>query len=299
MNVHNRDMQNNKIVLIFSTQRSGSTMVCSDFAQTKILGNPSEYFTEKILPGSNFDNCSLSPKEIKAEIDRILNKATTANGVTSIKVMSDYITEIAKALEAIGIKPKSSDSPSKQETRSPREHLKQLFVSFFNDLDVDDNFVAFRVYRKDKLKQAVSRFVAAKTGLYHVWRNAEGKLDNHYDRPENKATPFSLDIDRNYDYNKLSNIIDSIYREEKELDILFESFNIRPINIIYEEIVENTDYLKDIAKQTKLIKDLSVIGKIERKTVKTSSKINQELIQRFNRDGGYKGETYTSQGNRT
>ena len=275
-----------KIIIIFSTQRSGSTMVTSDFTQTRILGKPSEYFTEKILPGSKFNNCTLNLKEIQQEIKSILQKAKTDNGIVSIKIMSDYIVEVAKAIEKIGINKGKLQPSSNLTDQQKKLHLQKVFVDFFNSLDLDSKFIAFRVYRKDKVKQAVSRFVAAKTGLYHVWQNDRGQLVNHYDRPSDKATPFFLDIDNSYDYNQISEIIDSIYKEERELDIFLENFGILPTNLIYENIVKDTKYLKPIVKKIAHIKDVEVTN-IPRKTIKTASKINNELRDKFNQDGGY------------
>ena len=292
-------IQSNKIILIFSTQRSGSTMVTSDFTQTQILGKPSEYFTEKILPASKFDNCSLSVAEIKNEIKNILEKAKTSNGVIAIKIMSDYIVEIAKVIEAIKITKElkeigeaitDNNIASSFKGQQRKAYLQKLFVDFFNNLDVDGQFTAFRVYRKDKVKQAVSRFIAARTGLYHVWKNDQGQLINHYDRPSEKATPFSLNVEKAYDHDRITSIVDSIYQEERELDILFENFQISPINLIYENIVQDTSYLEPIIQKMNLSNEIKEIGNIQRKTVKTASPINNELIQKFNYDGGYQGK---------
>ncbi len=281
----------NKVIIIFSTQRSGSTMVTSDFTETQVLGNPSEYFTQKILPGSKFNNCSLTTEQIKEEIKNILEKAKTSNGVICIKVMSDYITEIGKSLEKIGITPKNNLVSNQNLTGQEKiSYLQSIFVDFFNSLDIDNQFIAFRVYRKDKIKQAVSRFVAATTGLYHVWRDDHGKLLNHYDRPAEKATPFSLDVDKSYEPTKIASIIDSIYREERELDIFLENFKIPTTNLIYENITSDTKYLESTVKKLPHFADLTTIDDIERKTVKTTSAINKELIQRFSKDGNYKSE---------
>lgn len=278
-----------KIVLIFSTQRSGSTMVTSDFTQAQILGNPGEYFTKNILPGSKFDNCYLSPEEIQTELHNILRQASTPNGIASIKVMSDYITEIAKALEKAGITNDCGKSTN-HFSESSQEYLQNIFVDFFNTIDIDNNFVAFRVYREDKIKQAVSRFVAGRTGLYHIWKNDEGQNVNSYDRPADRATPGVLDVDRHYDYERLHFLVDLIYQQEKNLDDFFNRFDISPINLIYEDIVGDTSYLEDVVKHIDKIEASDKIGDITRKTVKTSSKINDEIIRRFNSDGGYKGK---------
>lgn len=276
----------NKIILIFSTQRSGSTMVTSDFSQTDILGKPSEYFTEKILPGSKFSNCSLSIEEIQNEIQNIIAKARTANGIVSVKIMSDYIVEIAKAIAKVrGVMP--PDYFSDLERKS---YLQKLFINFFNDLDIDGEFIAFRVYRKNKVKQAISRFVAAKTGLYHVWKNDQGQLVNHYDRPAAKATPFSLDLDKHYSHNKISSIIDSIYHEERELDILFENFQISPTNLVYENLIKNTSYLESIVKKISYLDSSATVVDVPRKTIKTASNINTELLKKFNDGEGYNGK---------
>ena len=274
-----------KVILIFSTQRSGSTMVTSDFTETNILGKPSEYFTEKILPGSKFENCTLSVEEIAEEIESILQRAKTSNGVLAIKIMSDYVLEIAKAIEKIGV----GTQPNDFQGQERKAYLQKLFINFFNDLDVDGQFVAFRVYRKNKVKQAVSSFVAARTGLYHVWKNDEGQLMNHYDRPSEKATPFSLDIDKHYSHEKISEIIHSLYLQERQLDILLENFKIKPTNLIYESIIESTKYLQPIIESIDYLNDSRLVEEVPRKTVKTTSPLNKELIKRFDEDRGYVG----------
>lgn len=276
-----------KVILIFSTQRSGSTMVTSDFAETNILGKPKEYFTEKILPSSKFDNCTLSVAEIKSEIESILQRAKTENGVLAIKIMSDYVLEIARAIEKIGV----GTQPNNFEGHERKAYLHKLFINFFNNLDVDGQFTAFRVYRQDKVKQAISSFVAARTGLYHVWKNEAGQLINHYDRPQEKATPFSLDVDKHYDRERISTIIRSLYQQERELDILLENFEIRPTNLVYESIVSDTKYLQSVVENIDYLNNSELIEEIPRKTVKTASPLNQELIQKFNSDKGFEGNT--------
>ena len=276
-----------KVILIFSTQRSGSTMVTSDFAETNILGKPKEYFTEKILPGSKFDNCTLSVPEIKAEFENIFQRAKTDNGILAIKIMSDYVLEIAKAIEKIGV----GTQPNNFEGHERKAYLHKLFINFFNNLDLDGQFIAFRVYRQNKVKQAISSFVAARTGLYHVWKNEQGQLTNHYDRPQEKATPFSLDVDKHYNHERISTIIRSLYQQERELDILLENFEIEPTNLVYENIVSDTKYLQSIATKIDYLGQNSAIEEVPRKTVKTASPLNQELIDRFNRDKGYESNT--------
>ena len=276
-----------KVILIFSTQRSGSTMVTSDFAETNILGKPSEYFTEKILPGSKFDNCTLSVEEIKSEIESILQRAKTDNGVLAIKIMSDYVLEIARAIEKIGV----GTQPNNFQGHERKAYLQKLFINFFNNLDINGKFTAFRVYRQNKVKQAISSFVAAKTGLYHVWKNEKGQLMNHYDRPQEKATPFSLDVDKHYSHEKISAIIRSLYQQERELDILLENFKIRPRNLVYESIISDTKYLQSIVKNIDYLDNSQLIEEVPRKTVKTASPLNQELIQKFDSDKGYESNT--------
>lgn len=259
-------------------------MVTSELSQTQILGNPGEHFIGKILPGSKFSNCKLAPEEIKQEINRILEKAKTSNGVISIKIMSNYILEIAKAIEKIK-EPKDSSFSDKYNRKA---YLQQLFIEFFNDLDIDGNFVAIRVYRKNKLKQAVSRFVAGETGLYHIVKDEQGGLMNQYDRSPQEAKPFRLNLDKSYNYEKIASKIDSIYEEEKELEVLFDNFKISPINLIYEDIVRDTRYIGNIVSQISYLKNYSRVNDVQRKTVKTASSINQEVCNRFKKDGKYK-----------
>lgn len=120
-----------KKIVILSTQRSGSTVVCDDVEGTGKLGRPSEYFIKVI------DALEKGPEDLESLIREAVGKGKTENGITSIKVMANQIFPIGRAL------PKSKICNNKDN--------KECFYELFKDA------VFARVIRQDKLAQAVSR----------------------------------------------------------------------------------------------------------------------------------------------
>ena len=75
-----------KNIVILSTQRSGTTMVCDDFAGTGVLGLPTEYYHDLLSQQTEGLN-----KEL---VNSYLEKGKSPNGVRSVKIMANPLLAI-------------------------------------------------------------------------------------------------------------------------------------------------------------------------------------------------------------
>lgn len=239
---------NMKKIIILSTQRSGSTMVCDDFEGTGVLGRPSEYFINAI---ENFElNNSENSKALLKEVDK---KGSGRNGVTSVKIMSNQIQSIIEII---------LDSKLISETR-PDYAFKEYFQSAF--------FV--RVNRLDKVAQAVSRLSASKTGIYHTSDRSDdlkgmlGKLSDQ-DRDESELTIEDYEIEEE---------IRNIEKEEKYLTALCNKLNINVVGVNYENCIDNQNYLDTIGK----ILGINSLEKKQRRLKKVSGQKTNNIIENY------------------
>lgn len=238
-------------LVILSTQRSGSTMVCDDFAGTNVLGRPSEYFIKVI---ENINNSS--KEELKKSIETALDKGRTENGVISIKVMANQINSIGKAIynsELCEIEDNSA-----------------CFYEFFKD------FVFARVKRKDKIAQAVSRVMAKQTDVYHAVDKVDGvegmigKFINNQ-RDETKVI---------YDFNEINSELSKIKQEEEFIDQFLNKYSIPYIDIQYEDAVQNRSYVISIANKM----GVNNVNLLERRLKRVSGKKSEEWVERFKKE---------------
>ncbi|EAZ89190.1 bifunctional orotidine 5'-phosphate decarboxylase/orotate phosphoribosyltransferase [Crocosphaera chwakensis] len=264
-----------KIIILLSTQRSGSTMICRDFKNTNVLGKPDEYFISLIkkVEKSGFSILDQEREEIGIEINERLLKSSTSNGVISFKLMSSYLHLLGQILSSQLI-----NSKPKQELL--RYQYQDTINSFFQAIS-NNNIYYVRIYRKDKIKQAISRLIASHTGIYHK----EGK-DSDNLKVISKGEKRDFKLENDYSYKRMKKIINSIIKEEQELDLFIARNKIKPMVITYENVVNNQNYLKDVAKFIELNSPIIALIK-ERKTVKLSNEINEEIYKKFMLDGGW------------
>lgn len=227
-----------KPIIIMSTQRSGSTMVCKDLKQTGVLGNPGEHFLSWC---QKFENRHLLDWSI--ELSNVLKKSSTQNGVSCIKVMANYVARIGSIFLDI------------QSFQS-----KNSIDTFFEDYK---GCVWIRVYRQDKIRQAISRVIARKTKVYHSFSD---KLTEDYSQ---KLT---------YNFNDIQEEIINIQNEEKVWDSFIDKNSINPYLIIYEDVIDNTDYINDLLGKLNLE---NIKNNISRKTRRLSNKVNEHWYEKY------------------
>jgi LPS sulfotransferase NodH/SAM-dependent methyltransferase len=240
-------LRKHKFIVIFSTQRSGSTMVCQDMCQTGLLGKPEEYFLllekHKATESMDLYNKFLS----------VIEKGSTQNYVSSIKVMANYVNEFGKILLAL---------PGMDENNSINAFFK-----------VYERACWVRVIRRNKIQQAISRVIAEQTKVYHMGL------------PEIKSTLGSVQPINNeynssasYDFNWIQKEVERIKNEEKIWDNLIQEKSLDVIKIYYEDVVDRFDYLYEIAQRLNVsLPALPTSRLIHR----LSNQVNEEWYSKF------------------
>lgn len=236
-----------KKLIILSTQRSGSTMVCDDIAGAKVLGRPSEYFIKVIESIGR-----VSPNEMNLSIVEALKNGRTENGISAVKIMSNQIIPIGRALKDASI--------------CTKDNKEECFYDFFKDS------VFARVIRNDKVAQAVSRIMAKQTDVYHAVDCGIG-LEGMLGKVSKKRDESIL----RYDFEEIKSEIENINHEENFLDQFIERFSLAVEPICYEEAVENRSYVDKIALKL----DINNAALADRRLKKISGSIAKEWISMY------------------
>ena len=232
-----------KSIIICTTQRSGSTLFCKDLNLSQNLGQGGEWFYKlgwtKALNNDHED--------LQEKLTNLLEICKTKNDIRTIKLMGNYYQKVINNLQKL-------------------EPLKK--VAFENVLDiVFQKPLYVRIYRINKVKQAISLLISRQTGVYHSFQT------------ENVQPDFSK-IDLNI--KKVNKVIREINKGELKWDIFFHKKNIKPITITYESYIDDPNYyLQKIANNLEIkINDID----LEKRLNKVSNKINEQYYLNFLRD---------------
>ena len=161
---------------------------------TKLAGFPKEHLREPSLILA--ENCNFSTdRYIKA----IMSLHVTPNSVFGTKLISHFI-----------------------------EKYLNLSDSSVNPLSYFSNFIY--LVRKDKVAQAVSLFLARKSGVWHI--SEAQKLSNYQDK-------FDGEFVSDEDLNEVHLLYKRLLDEEKFLEKFCEQKNIQPLTVFYEDIVQD------------------------------------------------------------
>lgn len=226
---------------ILSTPRSGSTMFCDALTSTGLAGFPREHLRDPSLilaQQGNFD----SDRYLKA----IKSLHTTQNSVFGTKLISHFI-----------------------------EKYVSLSKGNLNPLDYFDNFIY--LIRRDKVAQAVSLFMAQKSG---VWKISQAeKLSNYQNKISNKTITKD-------DLEQVHKLHNRLLKEENYLEQMCVQKNIKPLVVYYEDIT--TDLSGHIAK---LLRCLNIISEenteqlnITIKEKKLGSQTSQNVIDMYKQE---------------
>ena len=134
--------------MVCATPRSGSSYLCGLLANTKIAGNPEEYYwKDNILDGYK----KWKVNDFAGYFKKSLEAGSTYNRVFGAKIMWGYIDDFIQRLKKI--------------TRSNFSSDKLLFEFYFPNL----KFIY--IWRKDFVAQAVSWTIASQTGIWFSGSN--------------------------------------------------------------------------------------------------------------------------------
>jgi len=246
---------NNKVILLCATQRCGSTMIVEDMRSTGVLGIPEEYF----IPWD------VSKERInwREQLENIISsKASTDNGVASIKIMANQLPEIEKCLAS-----DSSIKPADGGGLCP--HFRSYFASA--------KYVFIR--RDNVVRQAISRSMSRQTGINHATKNSSddhfaGNLMKGYDNEYNSGAKFSKE--------QIDSDILNIVKENLLWESYFSSWDItHPLSLRYEELCKNGPaYLQRIGKYSGIEVTQEMLPE-SRKMVKLSNSKNEDWCSEY------------------
>lgn len=218
--------------LICATQRSGSTLLCEIMTNTRIAGQPEEYFQahkETDRPRSPLDYfegidtrdiapvlgdssqpgekaMQLVPGESYPEyLAKILKRGTTPNGVFGAKVMWAYFDGLIRNLQQM---------PQYRELAG-HDLLSTVFP----------NLHYIWITRRDKVRQAVSLWKALQTWN---WREDEPLLPNGEPSHELRELLFH--------YEAIDHLLQQIVSHELAWQQYFNNNGISPMIVVYEEL---------------------------------------------------------------
>ncbi len=199
-------------LLICATQRSGSTLVAELLAQTGVAGFPDEFLLLWLR-----DRQRTEAAFWLETIQRTVDAGMTKNGVFSCKVMANYFVEAMDLLRAI----------------PGGEGLDawQIATRAFVGPQV------IRVRRRERLRQAISIYIAESTGIYHMARRS-GASDPFL---RGALAPPRADHggDVAFDFERIRSHLAGIETGERYWDETFARHHVRPFEVIYEEFVRD------------------------------------------------------------
>lgn len=222
--------KSNNNYIICMTARSGSTMLCSLLTKTKLLGFPDEY---------------INPR---GPMQMYLNKFPAAN-------IFDYFEQIRSHQiypnSVFGMKTNFPDFKPLLENSLVGKLLNPVKFIYLD--------------RKDIVLQAISSYMARKTGLWHL-RN-------------NQTNESNTDID--FDEAQIIKLIDKFIMERLQWERFFNLYSIEPLRITYEDVLANVN---ETVQQIGEFLEININETIDlsmSETTKIGDEKNQEFAQRI------------------
>jgi LPS sulfotransferase NodH len=238
---------------IWFSQRTGSTLLCKALESTGIAGTPREWF-----------NCPPDLLETfhqtdHAELQEYLWKlGSTPNGVFAIN-HSYYEPHFSQLTETLR---KFPACPS-EETRRTKiwQHVfpnhRHIFMT-----------------RRNKIRLAVSWWRAIQSGEWHVSTGEPRK---------------PVDLSNAYSYDAINHLYNECSMREAGIQEFFTEENITPLNIFYEDFVQEYDQtIRNILDYLGL--DSQSVTIASPALAKTADAVSEEWVQRF-REERQKGWT--------
>ncbi|TXH66875.1 MAG: hypothetical protein E6Q85_09820 [Thiothrix sp.] len=257
-------------IVICATQRSGSTMLCKELEATTVLGRPQEIYINPQVTNLH---------EAQSFIKKIMQKCQSSNEVFAVKIMQSQWTKVNSVHSFEKYKSFFLESLFKKYCRrKPIDEILFNQVNHFYEFYKDATWIFLR--RRDCLYQAISREMAHQTRVCHILNT------NDVEKNAGIGQRTSININESSNYNqkaiyKAENIqrrIQEIKNEEIAWLYFFENYRLKPIELFYEDIVDDKLYLQTIATKVgvSLPRQLNTIP-----LVKVRNVLNDEWAERF------------------
>ena len=240
---------------IVSTSRAGSTWFCEVVRQAFRLNPFREDFNPNVF--SLLKDETISTAEFLAWA-RILVLSRIRGRHPYTKLIWDNVPALLKLMN---------------------EEELDLMVGILDELKPR----LIRLRRKDQIAQAVSRYIAGKTGVWHIKSKKQKKSWRHLFL----TTPIQQ---VEYDFQKIKIHYDLLKRAEKHFDEIFSICDFEKIQINYEDFIDCPEqYLAEISELLK-IEIVRPFHEINSGYEPTGSH-KQHLISRFSADLTRSGAT--------
>ncbi|KON88335.1 hypothetical protein AF332_17020 [Sporosarcina globispora] len=248
-------------LVILSTQRSGSTMLCEDIISLGVLGTPDEHL-----------RLVLNQKKMTAA-EQLVDYFTSNGNLNdssfySIKLMYNHLDLLGYWISDRGL-----------DTKTNKKKYREMALQFF--LDKFDHVTFIYIQRKNKFEQALSYYRSAKTKVWHL-RDGEKVDNNHSISYEEQKLLKNIDIKL---FNK---IYDMVCSRDRELKRLIKSQGIHYLSLVYEDIrIEYPVYLLDIGAEAGIKLNINSLEKRKIKKIVSSdfvSEFKKALLEKTDRE---------------
>jgi LPS sulfotransferase NodH len=233
--------------VVWHTQRTGSTLLCTTLDATNVAGRPDEWPEDRLTHTT--DNAS----KIR---DDLWSRQTTSNGVLGVK-FGYYEPTIESFFRLFG-----------QAGRAQRAEWREAWESVF------PNCRHVVMTRRDKNRLAVSWWKSINGGPGHVSQDGT-PLPWQDDVP---STPAGLA--ECYDFEAIRALITEVGQREAGIQDLLSELQVPPLTITYEDFVADYDEtVRDVLEFLDLNNSVSEIPPPLLAT--TSDDVNEQWLQRF------------------
>ncbi|HKJ38765.1 MAG TPA: Stf0 family sulfotransferase [Anaerolineales bacterium] len=241
---------------IWFSQRTGSTLLCQALESTGVAGVPREWFN---CPP---DLLTTFKKADHAELQEYLFKlGTTDNGIFAIN-HSFYEPHFSQLIETLRKLPACPSEPI-----SRTEVWEQVFP----------NHRHIFMTRRNKIRLAVSWWRAIQSGEWHI---PSGELRK------------PVDLSNAYSFDAINHLYMECSMREAGIGEFFAEGNITPLNIFYEDFVQNYEgTIRTILDYLELDTTSATIAPPA--LIKTADVISEEWVQRFREE---RQENWTNKG---
>ena len=229
---------------IWFSQRTGSTLLCKTLESTSIAGTPREWFN---CPPDLLDNFhQTNHADLQAYLWKL---GTTANGVFGIN-HSFYEPHFSQLTETL----RKFPACPPEETRRTKiwEHIfpnhRHIFMT-----------------RRNKIRLAVSWWRAIQSGEWHLSTDEQRK---------------SVDHSNAYSYDAINHLYNECSMREAGIQEFFTEGNIVPLNIFYEDFVQEYEQtIRTLLDYLEL--DSQSVTIAPPALAKTADFVSEEWVQRF------------------
>jgi len=229
-----------KCYLVAATYRSGSTLLCETLAGAGLAGAPKEFFHP-------LNMTPLAEQNYVAFIRQTIEETATPNGVFGAKLLWHHVAYICEHVRSF------------PEFQMPGQSSRDILSALFNGP------YYIRVFRRDKLGQAISYVKARQTGVFHHYRD----------------TPNTPLRDPVFDAAAIESALRKCQLDDLAWQAYFDCFRIQPFVVEYETFLERRE---ETIREILNFLGIDTGGPLhlpEAPLKRTADGINQEWRQRF------------------